>query len=84
MPVLTGAFPTSPIQTYADPTIPGTITPRRKDGESGAEGAGVPGLASKTPDEPRPMVESAPSPPLPPKSPESPLKRPPNKPKILC
>jgi hypothetical protein len=36
------------------------------------------------PDGPRPIVANTPSPPLPRKSPESPLKRPPNKPKILC
>jgi hypothetical protein len=36
------------------------------------------------PDQPRPIVESAPSPPLTRKPPESPLKKPPNKPKILC
>ena len=36
------------------------------------------------PDGPRQIVANAPSPPLPRKSPESPLKKPPNKPKILC
>ena len=40
--------------------------------------------ASETPDEPRPIIESAPSPPLPQKAPESTLKRPTNEPKILC
>jgi hypothetical protein len=36
------------------------------------------------PDGPRQIVANTPSPPLPLKSPESPLKKPPNKPKILC
>jgi len=60
------------------------LTFSRKDQEYGVEGTGVSGSASKTPDGPRQIVANTPSPPLPRKSPESPLKRPPNKPKILC
>jgi len=58
-----------------------TLVSSRKDQEYWAGGIGVPRWASKRPDEPRPIVESAPSPPLPRKPPESPLKRPPTNPR---
>ena len=82
--ILSFNSPWTTITFIVAPTTPGVLTFSRKDQEYGAGGTGVPGWASKPPNEPRPIVESVPSPPLTRKFPGSPLRRPPNKPKILC